>query len=112
MKAAQNWADSVVGKTTLEQTHGGKYLDSLKLFDKGSGLTGAQAAEIWDIASKRFADGASGKVFVFSTKTAKVGDYGIRTWWRIEKPALQKNPNVSEIIRMKKDGSPVKKGCS
>jgi len=37
--------------------------------------------------------------------------YGqLRTWWRIEKDALMKNKNVSEIIRMKKNGKKSKIG--
>ncbi|WP_441656236.1 RHS repeat-associated core domain-containing protein [Fibrella musci] len=103
MNTAQEWAKRV-GKTTLEQTVGGKYLDELKLFEN---LPGKQAAEIWDIASKRFAESASGTVSVFSTGAKKIGDYGMRTWWRIEKPALLKNSLVSSIIRMRKDGLPV-----
>ncbi len=64
MKDAQRWAFNI-GKTTLEQTKGGKYLDSLDLFNPKNGLTGSQAAEVWNIASKRFAEGASGIVHVF-----------------------------------------------
>ncbi|MEZ0539976.1 type VI secretion system tube protein TssD [Fibrella arboris] len=109
MRTAQDWA-SKVGKTTLEQTVGGKYLNDLKLFEN---LPGKQAAEIWDIASKRFAEGASGTAQVFSGGAKKIGDYGLRTWWRIEKPALLKNPLVSSIVRMRKDGLPFgsKAGC-
>ena len=40
----------------------------------------------------------------------KIGDYGQRTWWRVEKPTLLKNPNVSKIIRRNKDGSISKTG--
>ena len=50
MTKAQSWAE-VNGKFTLEQTSGGKYLDNLNLFDKGSGLTGKEASEIWDIST-------------------------------------------------------------
>ncbi len=109
MKTAQNWA-AANGKTTLEQTAGGKYLDSLDLFNPKNGLTGDQAAEVWDIASKRFADGASGEVNAFSTGAKRFGPLGERTWWRIEKPALMKNPKVTKILRRKKNGSLVKTG--
>jgi RHS repeat-associated protein len=109
MNIAQAWAGSV-GKTTLEQTVGGRYLAGLGLFDKGSPLTPVQAAEIWDIASKRFAQGASGEVYVFSTGARKISPYtgGLRTWWRIEKPTLLANKNVIRIVRMKKDMTPAK----
>lgn len=79
MKDAQRWAINN-GKTTLEQTKGGKYLDSLDLFNPKNGLTGSQAAEIWNIASKRFADGASGVAHAFSTGAKRFGPYGERTW--------------------------------
>ena len=82
----------------------------LSLFSPGSGLTGSEAAEVWDIASKTFAENASGIVNVFSTGAKKIGDYGQRTWWRVEKPTLLKNPNVSKIIRRNKDGSISKTG--
>lgn len=108
MRIAQKWAADN-NKTTLEQTLGGKYLDDLDLFGKGSPLNPKQAAEIWDIASKRFAQGASGNVYVFSTGAKKISQYGhLRTWWRIERPTLmenKKNKIVNEIIRMKKDGT-------
>ncbi len=109
MKDAQRWAFNT-GRTTLEQTKGGKYLDSLDLFNPKNGLTGSQAAEVWNIASKRFADGATGIVHVFSTGAKRFGPYGERTWWRIEKPALLANLKVSEIIRMTKDGIKLKIG--
>jgi RHS repeat-associated protein len=110
MKTAQEWA-AANGKTTLEQTAGGKYLESLDLFNKKvSGLEGHEAAEIWDIASKRFAEGASGDVHVFSTNAKRIGPFGERTWWRIEKPALLKNKNVSTIFRMRKNGTKAKTG--
>ena len=106
MVNAQSWA-AANGKTTLEQTVGGQYLNSLNLFDPGSGLTGAQAAQVWDVESLRFAQGASGTVDVFSTGARRVNDWGItRTWWRVEKPALDANPRVTEITRRRKDGSP------
>jgi len=108
MLVAQEWARSV-GKTTLEQTAGGRYLDRLKLFDN---LPGPQAAAIWDIASNRFAAGASGETHVFSGGARRISQYTgkLRTWWRIEKPELLRNRNVTAIIRMKVDGTRAKTG--
>jgi RHS repeat-associated protein len=104
MEAAQDWANTH-GKTTLEQTSGGKYLDGLDIFDEtGSGLNAEQAAELWDSASQRFAEGASGEVNVFSTGTKKATVQGERTWWRVEKPALTTNARVTTIIRRRIDG--------
>jgi len=93
MKVAQWWANRT-GKTTLEQTSGGKYLDSLNLFDN---LPGSQAAQIWDVGSVRFANGASGNVNTFAKGVARSGPFGERTWWKSELPALQSNPNVTKI---------------
>jgi RHS repeat-associated protein len=110
MEVAQNWAKAN-GKMTLEQTRGGQILNDMNLFGPGSGLTGQQAAEVWDIASKRFAEGASGNIHVFSTDAKKINKWGnLRTWWRIELPALLKNPHVTSITRMKRDGTPAKTG--
>jgi hypothetical protein len=110
MRTAQQWAIAN-GKTTLEQTSGGRYLDSLNLFGNESGMTGKQAAEIWDSASVKFAEGASGNVHVFGTGAKKMNDFGsVRTWWRIEKPALMKNKEIDRVIRLKKDGTPSKNG--
>lgn len=104
MADAQAWA-AANGKTTLEQTPGGRILDGLNLFDPGSGISGAEAAAVWDAASKRFADGASGTINVFSTGAKKMNAWGsLRTWWRVELPALRANPRVSGITRRRKDG--------
>jgi RHS repeat-associated protein len=103
-RTARDWAEKQ-GKTTIEQTAGGRYLDGLTLFDEGeSGLSSQQAGELWDAASGRFAEGASGEVNVFSTGTKKASLYGERTWWRIEKPILAMNPKVTAIIRRRIDG--------
>lgn len=106
MADAQAWA-TANGRSTLEQTRGGRVLDGLNLFDPGSGITGAQAAEVWDAASLRFAQGASGEVNVFSTGSRRMNPWGnLRTWWRVERPALLRNPDVDRIVRRRKDGAP------
>ncbi len=105
MEIAQDWA-AAHGKTTLEQTKGGQILDKMDLFGKGSPVDGAQAKEVWDIASRRFAEGASGEVNVFSTGATRYSPYGERTWWKIERDALMKNSKVQRITRRKKDGTP------
>jgi len=107
MGDAQRWA-AANGKTTLEQTAGGSHLNGLNLFDSSSGLSGAQAAQVWDAASVRFAQRATGDVNVFSTGATRFGPYGERTWWRIEKPALDANPDVTSITRRRIDGNPCK----
>lgn len=109
MEVAQAWA-AANGKTTLEQTAGGQVLDKMNLFGKGSPVTPAQAKEIWDIASRRFAEGASGEVNVFSTGATRFSPFGERTWWKIEREALMANPDVHRITRRKRDGTPSKNG--
>ncbi|GEM56366.1 hypothetical protein B0A58_00200 [Flavobacterium branchiophilum NBRC 15030 = ATCC 35035] len=106
MRTAQKWAESSsTGKTTLEQTKGGEYLDNLDLFNPKNGLDGSQAAEVWDTASKRFAEQAKGEINVFDEGAERYGPYGERTWWRVEKPILEANKNVSGIKYRNNDGS-------
>lgn len=81
------------GKTTLEMTRGGKYLDNLNLFENGSPLTGDQASQIWARLSERYAQNASGNVYGFVS--------GARTnsiFNTVEYPALKLNPNVTNIF--------------
>ena len=109
MIRAQDWAKAN-GKTTLEQTAGGDFLDELDLFGGGNSMSGADAKDVWDMASKKFAESASGEVHVFSTGATRYSPFGERTWWKIEKPTLLNNPEVTKITRMKIDGTPSKTG--
>jgi hypothetical protein len=97
---------------TLEQTPGEQILVSAKLFDPAiSGLTGQQAAAVWDVASGRFVEGASGEAHSFTTGTKKMNKWGqLRTWWRKEKPFLLKSPRITRVVPMKKDGTEAKIG--
>ncbi len=81
------------GKMTLEMTHGGKYFDSLRLFEEGSPVTKDQAYEIWKILSERYAKGVSGNVYGF-VKGANPGSI----FNTIEYPALQQNPHITNIF--------------
>ncbi|MEZ5509896.1 MAG: RHS repeat-associated core domain-containing protein [Gammaproteobacteria bacterium] len=108
METAQQWA-AANGKTTLEQTKGGRVLAELKLFENPS-FDNAKAAKLWNKASNKFASQASGDLNAFSTGATRYGDYGERTWWRIEKPILQKNDAVNSVTRLKIDGTPSKTG--
>lgn len=107
----------MTGKTTLEQTSGGRYLDDLKLFPvrpkKGanvsaedlirSKMAAKDAAKVFDAASARFAQEAKGNVNAFTFGAKRMGPYGERTWWRIEQPILGNqnpdfpNPNINAI---------------
>jgi RHS repeat-associated protein len=108
MKTAQDWAQRN-GKMTLEQTSGGKVLDELGLFQNPN-FDNKNAAKLWNMASNKFASQASGTVNGFSTGATRIGQYGERTWWRIEKPILQNNDDVDAILRLKKDGMPAQAG--
>ncbi|OEK09132.1 hypothetical protein A8C32_10380 [Flavivirga aquatica] len=106
---AQSWAKANE-KLTLELTPGGRFLDNLQLFGKESPLSGSEAAEIWDIASDKFSKGASGNLNVFSTGANRFGQWGERTWWRLEKPNLMLNVDVKTIFRRKMNGDLSKNG--
>ena len=86
---AENYA-SDLGKTTLEITPGGKYLDSLGLFKS---YPYEQAIRPWEVLSERFAQGASGRVAAFVKNASPTSIFS-----RIENPALQANLNVTEIL--------------
>ena len=81
------------GKTTLEMTPGGKYFDSLKLFEDGSPVTKDQAYEIWKILSERYAKSASGNVYGFVK-----GSFPESIFNTVEYHALQKNPYITNIF--------------
>jgi hypothetical protein len=81
------------GKTTLEMTPGGKWLDEQGLFGKDSPLTPDQAIKVWSKISQRYAQGASGNVVGFVDGASPGGIFN-----RIEYDALSKNPNVTNVI--------------
>ena len=81
------------GKTTLEMTQGGKYLDDLKLFEQGSPLTGDQASQVWRRLSERYAQGAVGNVYGFVKGSNPESIFNT-----IEYPALQLNTMVHNIF--------------
>ena len=81
------------GKTTLEMTPGGRWLDEQQLFRPDSPLTTEQAIQIWGRLSQRYAEGASGNVVAFVDGSRPKAIFNT-----IEYPSLQKNPNVSNVI--------------
>ncbi len=81
------------GKTTLESTVGGKYLDDLKLFEEESPLTGDQAAQVWKRLSERYAHSASGNTYGF-VKGSNPGSI----FNTVEYPTLKSNSNVTNIF--------------
>jgi hypothetical protein len=83
------------GKTTLEMTPGGQWMRENDPYDNPN-LTDAQAHELWGRASERYAEGASGEVVAFSRPQEKPGGQE-SVWTEYEAPALQRNPNVTDI---------------
>ncbi|MGH8020916.1 MAG: hypothetical protein ACREIA_22060, partial [Opitutaceae bacterium] len=81
------------GRTTLEMTRGGSWLDAQKLFSPGSPLTPTEATAVWSRLSERFAQGASGNAVGFS-QGARAGSI----FNTVEYPALLQNPNVTNVI--------------
>ncbi|WP_076069925.1 PAAR domain-containing protein [Sphingomonas montana] len=66
--SARSWAEAkaVTGRTTIEQTSGGRVLDKIDIF-RGSDplLKPADASRVWDTASARFTGGASGDIHAY-----------------------------------------------
>jgi uncharacterized Zn-binding protein involved in type VI secretion len=81
------------GKTTLEMTPGGKWLDDQKLFRPDSPLTLPQTLKVWGTLSKRFAEGASGSVVGIVTGSNKDSIFN-----SVEYDALLKNPKVTNVL--------------
>jgi hypothetical protein len=79
------------GKLTIEDTPGGKWLESFDLFSDGgnSPVSKVQAELIWNRASQRYAENVSGEITLFVHKSV-----GTRTFYQHEFPALQKNKRI------------------
>jgi hypothetical protein len=97
MNEAQAYARSNGGKT-VEMTQAGKWLDSTWPYNKLEKAVGsASAKNIWDDVSRRFAWGASGEVNAFIRGMRGTSDFLKKTYMQIEKPILERNPNVTKI---------------
>ena len=92
-----NVADSYIaqnpGYMRLEMTPGGRYLESLNLFD--GRFSYEQARKPWEILSARYATAAAGEVTAFTSGAAPTSIF--RT---VELGILQNNPNVTRIRYM------------
>lgn len=87
-KLAEQFAQSD-DKTTLEMTTGGKYLDDLKLFEKGSPLTPDMAVRVWSRLSRRYAQQAAGDVFCFVAGARPTG-----VFTTVELPELKRSRKI------------------
>ena len=88
---ATKWAADN-GGTTLEGTPGGKWLDDNLPLGKTNLLPFDDQVAIWDRLSERYAEQASGVANAFVDAGRWNG-----TFYRIEVPALEANPNVTFI---------------
>ncbi len=81
---------SAKGKTPIDATPGGQYLDSLDLYNK---IQSRQADKIWAAASKKYAEGASGEINLF-IKGARQD----RVFRIVEEPILNNSAKVTKWI--------------
>jgi Flp pilus assembly pilin Flp len=81
------------GRSTLEMTPGGRWLDERGLFGPNSPLTQEQATAVWSRLSERFAQEASGNAVGFVQGARPQGIFN-----KVEFPALLKNPNIKNVI--------------
>lgn len=75
---------------SLESTPGGVELESYRLFHPSSQLTTEEAHELWEIAARKFAEAARGRVTVFASSVNRDTVFGA-----VELPALEANQNVT-----------------
>ncbi|HWL38008.1 MAG TPA: RHS repeat-associated core domain-containing protein [Frankiaceae bacterium] len=80
------------GKSTLEMTNGGRWLDAQRLFEPNQ-LTTEEALQVWSRLSERFAAGSSGSVTGFVDGAKATGIFNT-----VEYPTLLSNPNVTNVI--------------
>jgi hypothetical protein len=78
------------GRTTLEMTKGGGWLDDQDLYHK---FDASQAEELWGRLAERYAEGASGEVVAFS----RAGANDRTAVWLRELDALKSNRAVTKI---------------
>jgi uncharacterized Zn-binding protein involved in type VI secretion len=96
---ARSWAEgaSATGRTTLEQTSGGGVLDKVDVFRTGDPiLTIHDGSSVWDTASGRYADGASGDVHAYLDNPRSGSIYNTT-----EKPAVLNGINSGRVTSLK-----------
>ena len=81
------------GRTTLEMTRGGRWLDQQQLFGPNSPLTATQANAVWSRLSERFAAEASGTAVAFTD-----GFRARSIFATVEYPTLLRNPSVVNVL--------------
>jgi len=81
------------GRSTLEMTPGGSWLDGQNLFGPNSSLTSDEASQVWARLSERFSESASGNTIGFVEGAQPGGIFN-----SVEYPTLLNNPSVSNVI--------------
>jgi hypothetical protein len=79
---------------SIESTEGGKYLEHLGLFNRGSPMSFAEARKVWIQVEEKFAACAKGTVTLFVSQAKPNSMFK-----KVSLPALQKNPNVTLDFR-------------
>jgi hypothetical protein len=97
---AQAWV-AENGGPALEMTPGGQWLNSLDLFGPNSPVTGAEATQIWNQASRSVVSQASGQVRAIFGNAYRPGIWqGTSTFGSIEMPALMNNAAVTGLDQL------------
>ena len=79
-------------RTPIDSTPGGKWLEDQQLYDR-AGWSHADANRVWEVASTRYAEGASGTAVAFVEGAQPLGIFT-----QVEWPILQSNPNVTNVL--------------
>jgi hypothetical protein len=81
------------GRTTLEMTPGGAWLDAQQLFGPSSPLTPGEAVAVWSRLSQRFSAEASGTAVAFISHSRPDSIFSA-----VEYPALLANPKITNVL--------------
>lgn len=96
--AAMEWA-KLNGKSTIEMTPGGQWLQKLDLYGSNSPVKEFESDNLWRAASAQFARSSSGEVNAF--KEGTVFDRN-KVFYGLEIKNLVKNPEVKFPINYRK----------
>ena len=90
-------ASGASGRITLEQTAGGRTLDGIDVFRTSDPLLKpADASEIWETASARYTEGASGGIHAYLDKSRDASIYNTT-----ERPSLMEGVRTGQVSGLK-----------